>query len=58
MIAPKVLELFHSYDERIKLLIAEVIKIEQENIHLQRPRIKDQIRAVVDEVVKHEEAEQ
>ncbi len=54
MIKDRVLNLFRDYDEDVRKIIAEVIVLEQEHISMERPRVKDAIKEIIDEAVKNE----
>lgn len=47
MLKDKLVNLFDTYDPAIKAIILEVLKIEQANISMEKPRVKDDIDAVV-----------
>lgn len=46
--------LFETYDPAIQAIISEVLSIEQENISMERPRVKDDIDFVINLVAKKE----
>lgn len=46
--------LFQTYDLAIQAIISEVLTIEQENISMERPRVKDEIDFVIGLVAKKE----
>lgn len=46
----KLANLFEEYDPAIKTIILEVLKVEQANISMERPRVKDDIDEIVSAV--------
>lgn len=44
--------LFQTYDPAIQAIISEVLSIEQENISMERPRVKERIDLVIELVAK------
>jgi flagellar basal body-associated protein FliL len=46
----KLANLFEAYDPAIKTIILEVLKVEQANISMERPRVKDEIDEIVSSV--------
>ncbi len=48
----QILALFAECDHDVREVIAAVLEIEQENIHLERPRFKDPILEVLDRVAR------
>lgn len=48
----KLVELFHELDPDIQELVAEVIRMEREQLDMKRPRVKDQIRDQIDRIAK------
>lgn len=46
----KLANLFEAYDPAIKTIILEVLKVEQANISMERPRVKDDIDEIVSSV--------
>jgi hypothetical protein len=48
------MELFEAYPLPIRRVIAEVIRLEQEHISMERPRVKDSIKQIVDRAVPRE----
>lgn len=46
----KLASLFEAYDPAIKTIILEVLKVEQANISMERPRVKDEIDEIVSSV--------
>lgn len=54
MLKDKLVNLFDTYDPAIKTIILEVLKIEQANISMEKPRVKDDIDAVVTAVTTAE----
>jgi hypothetical protein len=45
-------QLFSDYDPDIQTVIAEVLRLEQEHITMDRPRLKEPIDEIVDQVAK------
>lgn len=54
MLRDRLQELFEEYEEDVQHVIAEVLALEQEHISMERPRVKEQIRQIIDRVVKDE----
>ena len=54
MLRDHLLELFRECDEDIQEVIADVLILEQEHISMDRPRVKDQIKHIIDRVAKDE----
>jgi len=50
----KLANLFEKYDPAVKAIILEVLKVEQANISMERPRVKDEIDAIVSSVTTSE----
>ncbi|NNJ10280.1 hypothetical protein EKD04_008065 [Chloroflexales bacterium ZM16-3] len=46
--------LFSSYEPAIQSVIDQVLQLEQEYITMDRPRLKDQIDDIIEEVAKQE----
>jgi len=46
--------LFSNYDPAIQSIIDQVLQLEQAHITMDRPRLKDQIDDIVEEVAKQE----
>lgn len=46
--------LFSNYDAAIQAIIDQVLQLEQEHITMDRPRLKDQIDEIVEDVAKQE----
>lgn len=46
--------LFSAYDPAIQTIIAEVLQLEQKHITMDRPRLKDQIDEIIEDVAKQE----
>ncbi|RKX23627.1 MAG: hypothetical protein DRP47_12535 [Candidatus Zixiibacteriota bacterium] len=46
----KLINLFEGYDPAIRAIILEVLKVEQANISMERPRVKDEIDTIVSTV--------
>jgi len=49
----RLLELIKDLDPEIKTIVAEVVALERENIDFDRPRVKDDIREIVDKYARH-----
>lgn len=54
MLKDKLFNLFDAYDPAVKTIILDVLKIEQANISMEKPRVKDDIDAVVSAVTEAE----
>jgi hypothetical protein len=54
MLRDRIRELFKGYDKNIQLVIAQVIMFEQENIDKNTFRYKDDIKNIIDKVLKDE----
>jgi len=54
MLKDRLLELFKEYDQDIQQVIDDVLALEQEYISMERPRVKDQIKQIIEQVVKDE----
>ena len=50
----KLANLFEEYDPAIKAIILEVLKVEQANISMEKPRVKDEIDTIVSNVTASE----
>lgn len=50
----KLASLFEAFDPAIRTIILEVLKVEQANISMERPRVKDEIDAIVSSVTASE----
>lgn len=50
----KLANLFEEYDPAIKAVILEVLKVEQANISMEKPRVKDEIDTIVSNVTASE----
>jgi hypothetical protein len=48
----QILSLFTGYDPDVRDVVAAVLRIEQENIHMERPRVKEPILEVLDRVAR------
>jgi hypothetical protein len=46
--------LFINYDSAIQAIIDQVLQLEQEHITMDRPRLKDQIDEIIEDVAKQE----
>jgi len=49
----QILSLFEDVDPALKEVVTEVLAIEQSNIHMERPRVKEDIDNVLERVAKH-----
>lgn len=47
-------DLFINYDPAIQTIIDQVLQLEQEHITMDRPRLKDQIDEIIEDVAKQE----
>lgn len=54
MLRDRLVELFKEYDVDIQEVITSVLILEQEHISMKRPRVKDQIKEIIDRVVRDE----
>ena len=54
MMKDRLKTLFQTYDPAIQAIISEVLSIEQANISMERPRVKDDIDFVIGLVAKKE----
>ena len=52
MLKDRLMELFKEYEPDVQDVIAEVLALEQEHISMERPRVKQPIRQIIDRVVK------
>jgi len=52
MMRDRLKALFQTYDPAIQAIISEVLSIEQENISMERPRVKERIDLVIELVAK------
>ena len=52
MIKDRVLELFKEQDADVKRVIEKVLELEQENISIERPRVMEGIREIIERTVK------
>ena len=48
----QILALFEEYDTYVREIVQDVLEIELENIHYERPRVKDPILDVLDRVAR------
>ena len=48
----KIVELVRELDPDIQELVAEVIRMEREQLDMKKPRVKDQIRDQIDRIAK------
>ncbi len=56
MLKDRLLDLFREYDQEVQQVIAEVLILEQEHISMERPRVKETIKQIIDRVVSKDEA--
>lgn len=54
MLKDRLLELFKKYEQDVQQVVAEVLTLEQEHISMERPRVKEQIKKIIDRVVRDE----
>ena len=54
----KLTNLFEAYDPAIKAIILDVLKVEQANISMEKPRVKDEIDTIVSNVTATELAKE
>lgn len=54
MMRDRLKALFQTYDPAIQAIISDVLSIEQENISMERPRVKESIDLVIGLVAKRE----
>lgn len=54
MMKDRLKTLFQAYDPAIQAIISGVLSIEQENISMERPRVKDDIDSVISSMAKKE----
>lgn len=54
MLKDRILGLFEDHEQDVRRVIAEVLELEQKNISLERPRVKEEIRQIVDRVASDE----
>ncbi|HKQ05749.1 MAG TPA: hypothetical protein VJ464_11495 [Blastocatellia bacterium] len=52
MLKDRVMELFKNYEKDVQQVIAEVLTFEQEHISLERFRVKEPIKEIIDQAVK------
>lgn len=48
----QILALFEDYDPDVRQVVQDVLEIELENIHYEKPRVKDPILDVLDRVAR------
>lgn len=51
MLKERLKKLFDHYDPAIQMVIAGVLSVEQEHISMQRPRVKEEIDALITRLV-------
>jgi|APSaa5957512622_1039677.scaffolds.fasta_scaffold59519_2 hypothetical protein len=49
----KLIELISKLDPEIQVIVAEVIELEREHLDYRKPRIKENIRDVIDKHARH-----
>jgi len=54
MLKDRLQKLFDNYDPAIQKIIRGVLSVEQEHISMERPRVKDDIDAIVSSVASRE----
>jgi len=52
MVNNRIQSLFTNYEDDIQEIIREVLRVEQEQISRARPRVKDEINAIITRVVE------
>lgn len=50
MLKDRLVTLFKEYDPEIQIIIARVLTLEQEHISMERPRIKEDVDAIIAQV--------
>jgi len=58
MLKDRLMELFKEYDPEVQRVISEVLTLEQEHISLERPRVKNLVRQIIDHIVQDESGDQ
>lgn len=48
----QIMELFTHFEPDIRQVVAAVLEVEQENIHMERPRLREAIGDILDRVAK------
>ena len=51
MLKKRVMELFKECEPDVQRVISEVLTLEQEHISMERPRVKQPIRQIIDRIV-------
>ena len=51
MLKKRVMELFKECEPDVQRVISEVLTLEQEHISMDRPRVKQPIRQIIDQIV-------
>lgn len=54
MLKEELRELFKDYDSAVQTIIAQVLKLEQEKISMERPRVKEDIDRIIEAVTRQE----
>ena len=54
MLKARVMELFKECEPDVQRVISEVLALEQEHISMERPRVKQPIKQIIDQVIKTE----
>ena len=54
MLKARVMELFKECEPDVQKVISEVLTLEQEHISMERPRVKQPIKQIIDQVIKAE----
>lgn len=52
MLKDRLMELFKECDRDVQRVISEVLALEQAHISLERPRVKNSIKQIIDRVVQ------
>jgi hypothetical protein len=58
MLKDRLMELFKEYDPEVQRVISEVLTLEQEHISMERPRVKNLVKQIIDHVVQDESGDQ
>ena len=58
MLKDRLMELFKEYDPEVQRVISEVLTLEQEHISMERPRVKNLVKQIIDHVDQDESGDQ
>ena len=58
MLKDRLRELFKEREPEVQRVISEVLTLEQEHISLERPRVKNLVRQIIDHIVQDESGDQ